>query len=114
MKRVQRARRRAEFTESGPQVDEAGPFVERAREIQAEVARIAADPSAQGDLLDMQAQLAQANVSIDVEAEPGGRQRSRPKPGVRALDEGAPEGRNGGEGDSEHVQDSEPERSTSA
>jgi hypothetical protein len=51
MKRVQRAHRRAELTESGPQVDEAGPFLELAREIQAEVARIAADPSAQGDLL---------------------------------------------------------------
>jgi hypothetical protein len=51
MKRVQRARRRAEFTESGPQVDEAGPFLELAREIQAAVARIAADPSAHGDLL---------------------------------------------------------------
>jgi uncharacterized membrane protein YqiK len=35
-------------------------------------------------------------------------------PASGLLDEGAREGRNSGEGDSEHVQDSEPERSTSA
>lgn len=51
MKRVRGARREAEINEPGSDVDEAGPFLELAREIQAEVARIAADPSAHGDLL---------------------------------------------------------------
>jgi hypothetical protein len=51
MKRARGARREAEINEPGSEVDEAGPFLELAREIQAEVARIAADPSAHGDLL---------------------------------------------------------------
>jgi hypothetical protein len=51
MKRVREARREAEISEPGSEVDEAGPFLELAREIHAEVARIAADPSAHGDLL---------------------------------------------------------------
>lgn len=51
MKRVRGTRRRAELRKSASEVDEAGSFLELAREIQAEVARIAADPSAHGDLL---------------------------------------------------------------
>src|SRR5262245_37888783 len=51
MKRVRGARREAEISEPGSEIDEAGPFLELAREIHAEVARIAADPSAHGDLL---------------------------------------------------------------
>jgi hypothetical protein len=51
MKRVRGARREAEISEPRSEVDEAGPFLELAREIHAEVARIAADPSAHGDLL---------------------------------------------------------------
>jgi hypothetical protein len=51
MKRVRRTRRRAELRKSASEADEARPFLELAREIQAEVARIAADPSAHGDLL---------------------------------------------------------------
>jgi hypothetical protein len=51
MKRAGRSRQEPEFSTSAPGPDEGPPFVELAREIQAEVARIAADPSAHGDLL---------------------------------------------------------------
>jgi hypothetical protein len=51
MKRDRGIRRRAELGKSASELDEARPFLELAREIQAEVARIAADPSAHGDLL---------------------------------------------------------------
>jgi hypothetical protein len=51
MRRLRRARRQAELTEFASEVEEARPFLELAREIQGEVARIAADPSAHSDLL---------------------------------------------------------------
>ena len=51
MKRVRGAPREAEISEPGSEVDDAAPLLELAREIQAEVARIAADPSAHGELL---------------------------------------------------------------
>lgn len=50
MKRARRAQR-AELARSASEGEEAQPFLELAREIQAEVARIAADPSTHGDLL---------------------------------------------------------------
>jgi hypothetical protein len=48
---VRRARERADLERLAAEIDDAGPYLELAREIQAEVARIAADPSAHIDLL---------------------------------------------------------------
>jgi len=48
---VRRARERAEIARQAAEIEEARPYVGLAREISAEVSRIAADPSAHSDLL---------------------------------------------------------------
>jgi hypothetical protein len=48
---VPRGRERGELEQRAAELEAARPYLELAREIQAEVARIAADPSAQSDLL---------------------------------------------------------------